>query len=216
MTNTIVSIAFSLLALLATPLPVTSFSIQTSQSPSAAGTASIQRIASSATTLKATRKNFLHNSLAAASAVLLVNGPLSALPAHADITSKLASSQALRNVKIAQKKLTSGGVAEYVSTADYADLKAVLRVAPISDIRKACTVLVRAGEDGPEADNLQTAYKLFIGKLEKMDSVASVALRGRTIAQADFEESYNGAVSALNEFVAVAERSIDIPVQYSD
>lgn len=211
MTNAFAAFAFGLL-LFAAPLPVASFSIRTQ---SAAETSSIvatqQRFV-----LKATRHDFLHSSLSAASAVLLVHGLAPPLPAHADITAKLASSQALRNVKIAQKKLTSGGVAEYVSTADYADLKAVLRVAPISDLRKACTVLVKAGEDGPESDNLQTTYKLFISKLEKMDSVASVALRGRTIAQADFQESYENAVAALNEFVAVAERSIDIPVQYSD
>ena len=159
--------------------------------------------------------------VAAASAAGLLISASSPLPAFAIeeadiITAKIASSQALRTVKIAQKKLASSGVAEYVSTADYESLKSVLRVEPISGVRKAGTVLVRAGQDRPEqqlAENLQASYKTFIAKLEKMDSLASVAMRGRSIAATDFQESYDGAVSALNDFVTVAERSLELPVQ---
>lgn len=165
-----------------------------------------------------TRKSFLQNGLTAVSSTLLVvSSPPTVGPAHADITSILASTQALRNVKMAQKKLSSSAVVEYVSTAAYADLRSVLRVAPVSDLRKACTTLIKAGEDGPEADNLQTTYRNFIAKLEKMDSVASVALRGRNVSEMEFLSSYESAVAALNDFVAVAERSMDTPVQqYSE
>ena len=162
-----------------------------------------------------TRKSFLQDGLTAtASALLLTNAPPTIRPAYADITAKLASTQALRNVKTAQKKLTSRTVVEYISTADYANIKAVLRDAPLSDLRKACTVLIRAGDDGPESDNLQTAYKTFIAKLETMDSIASVALRGRNVSKQELESTYEGAVSALGNFVAVAERSMVTPVQY--
>jgi len=176
---------------------------------------------SSTTTLSATdRRAFLQESLTVAAGLLiLASSPLPAFAIEeADIiTAKIASSQALRNVKTAQKKLASSGVAAYVSAADYESLKSVLRVEPISGVRKAGTVLVRAGQDRPEqpqlAQNLQASYKTFIAKLEKMDSLASVAMRGRSIAATDFQDSYDGAVSALNDFVTVAERSLELPVQ---
>jgi hypothetical protein len=190
--------------------PVESFAISTAKFTAADRRSRIVLLR--ATT---TRKSFLQSGLTAgASTVLAVNSPPTVRPAQADITSKLASTQALRNVKLAQKKLSSLAVVEFVSTADYANLKSVLRAAPLSDLRKACTVLIKAGEDGPEANNLQTTYQNLIAKLEKIDSVASVALRGRTVSEMVFLSSYEGAVTALGDFVAVAERSMDTPVQY--
>jgi len=205
------------------PATVASFAINRQQQYASPADSServgfLARSGTPTTALGATssRKDFLAATVSAAAVSLTAAAAGWPLAAHADITNKLASSQALRSVKIAQKKLSSASTAEYITTADYATLKSVLRVEPISGIRKASTILVRAGEDGPEADNLSSSYKVFIAKLEKMDSVASVAMRGRTVADSEFKESYEGAVSALNDFVAIAERSIETPVQYSD
>jgi hypothetical protein len=137
-----------------------------------------------------------------------------AIPAHADVTNKVASSAALRNVKLSQKKLV--GLQNVVDANEYTELKESLRAAPISDIRKNMSMLVKGGEDGPDAQVLQDKYKRFIARLEKMDGMASLALRGRKLDKSELLLAYQATVDALNDFLETAQAAAEIPVQYSE
>lgn len=148
--------------------------------------------------------------IAASSSVVL----LPSTPAKADITNKLASSAALRTVKSAQKKLSSMEL--YISQNDYTSLKEALRVAPFADIRKACFTLVRGGEDGPDAEELNVRYKKFMASLERMDSLASLGMRGRTVKNEEFYSSFTATVDALSSFAELAKEASEIPVQYTE
>lgn len=88
-------------------------------------------------------------------------------PVRADVTNKVASSAALRNVKLSQKKFI--GLQDVVDADEYTELKESLRAAPISDIRKSMSTLVKGGEDGPDAQALQDKYKSFIFRLTRKD-----------------------------------------------
>lgn len=132
--------------------------------------------------------------------------------AKADITNKVASSAALRNVKRSQKQLAS--LELYATTEDYQGLKEAIRQPPLSEMRKNCFILVRGGEDVPDARNLQAKYQRFIQALESMDSTASLAMRGRKISEETFYDSYKGTMAALADFLSVAEEAASIPVQY--
>lgn len=145
--------------------------------------------------------------------IALVAGTVMATPlvANADITNKVASSSALRNVKRSLKQLDS--LELYVTSDNYKELKRSLRLAPLADVRKNCSILVRGGEDGPDAQTLQLSYQKFILALEQMDSTAGLAMRGRTIPEGTFYGSYRVTVSTLADFLKVAEEAADIPVQ---
>jgi hypothetical protein len=144
----------------------------------------------------------------------LIAGTVLATPlmANADITNKLASSSALRNVKRSLKQLDS--LELYVTTDNYEELKRSLRLAPLADVRKNCFILVRGGEDGPDAQSLKLLYQKFILALEQMDSTAGLAMRGRKIPKGTFYASYKVTVSTLADFLKVAEEAADISVQY--
>lgn len=166
--------------------------------------------ASSSDPFLADRKTFLQTAaLSFGSATAM----FTSLPAHADVTNKVASSAALRNVKLVQKRLAS--LADTVAQDEYQELKDALRVAPFSDLRKNMTVLVRGGEDGPDAQVLQDKYKTFIAQLEKMDTTATLALRGKKLNEGDFSSTYQATVDALADFVETAQGAAEIPVQYS-
>ena len=139
---------------------------------------------------------------------------LTPLAANADVTNKVASSAALRNVKRSLKKLDS--LELYVTSNNYEDLRAALRLAPLADLRKNMFTIVRDGEDGPDAELLEKSYRKFIQGLEQMDSTAGLAMRGRKIPDGVFYDNYKVTVVALNDFLTVAEQSVEVPVQYAD
>lgn len=159
---------------------------------------------------KAISRRTFGATIAASSTAFLLHST----PAKADITNKLASSAALRTVKSAQKKLSSMEL--YISQNDYTSLKEALRVAPFADIRKACFTLVRGGEDGPDAEELNVRYKKFMTSLEKMDSLASLGMRGRDVKNEEFYSSFTATVDALSSFVELAKEASEIPVQYTE
>ena len=182
--------------------------------PRSTKTGTVVMAASSSDTFLTDRKAFLQTTaLSFGSAAMLV-GTSSPAPAHADVTNKVASSAALRNVKLVQKRLA--GLADTVAQNEYQELKEALRVAPFSDLRKNMTTLVRGGEDGPDAQALQDKYKTFIAKLEKMDTTATLALRGKKLNEGDFNSTYQATVDALADFVELAQGAAEIPVQYSE
>jgi hypothetical protein len=146
----------------------------------------------------------------------LVAGTVLAAPltARAEVTSKIASSTALRNVKRSLKQLSS--LELYATSDNYQSLQGSLREAPIAHVRKNCYILVRGGEDGPDAQVLASSYQKFIKALEQMDSTASLAMRGRKLPQGTFYDSYKVTVSTLTDFLKIAEEAADIPVQYAE
>ena len=148
----------------------------------------------------------------AAAAVMTVIGSSPKEPAWADITNKVASNAALRNLKLSQKKLST--LEEYVSFQDYEGLKGQLRQAPVSELRKSAFTLVKGGEDGPDAELLSKKYQALISSLERMDSTATLAMRGRKIPAPEFTQNYLDFASALNDFIVLGEESSNIPVQY--
>jgi hypothetical protein len=150
------------------------------------------------------RKGFLGSALVAGGLLL------SPTMARADVTSKVASSAALRKVKSSQKKLAS--MESLVEENDYTEVKEAIREAPFSDIRKSCTTLIKGGEDGPDFEELQVRYKTFVTKLEKMDGNASVAMRGRTLPAGEFVASYQATVEALANFLEMAQDAVEIPM----
>ena len=134
--------------------------------------------------------------------------------ANPDITNKVASSTALRNVKRAQKQLEK--LAQPCETNDFEGVKAFLRTPPFADVRKNCFILLRGAEDGPKVEELDAVYKAFISSIEKIDSTASLGFRGRKIPQLQLSEEYLVIQSALSDFIKVAEEAAEIPVQYDD
>ena len=134
--------------------------------------------------------------------------------ARADVTNKVASTSALRKLKRAQKQL--GGLSTVAAANDFLEVKAFLRTPPFDDVRKVSFTLVRGGEDGPKAEELQVKYKSFTASLEKIDGTSSLGIRGRKIPQLQLSEEYLVVESAMNEFVKVAEEAVEIPVQYED
>jgi len=131
--------------------------------------------------------------------------------AHADVTNKVASSAALRTVKLSQKKFV--GLETVVRANEYAELKEALRVTPFSDIRKAMSTLIRGSEDTPEGEILRTKYKAFIARLEKMDGTAGQALRGKQLKDGELLAQYQEATEALADFLQTAQAAVEIPLQ---
>jgi hypothetical protein len=134
--------------------------------------------------------------------------------ARADITNKVASSTAIRGVKRAQKQIDA--LELYVVNDQYLEFMGAIREPPISEIRKACTTLVRGGEDGKDAEKLVSSYQSFISSFEKMYTTAGLGTRGRKLKDGELLGFYKETVTALASFVDVAEDSVTIPLQYSD
>ena len=134
--------------------------------------------------------------------------------ANADITNKVASTEALRKVKRAQKQLNK--LLPIAQANDFLEVKAFLRTPPFADVRKYAFTLVRGGEDGPKAVELEKSYKAFIASIEKIDSTSSLGIRGRKIPQLQMSEEYVVIESTMQAFLKVAEEAAEIPVQYED
>ncbi|CAJ1950646.1 unnamed protein product [Cylindrotheca closterium] len=135
-------------------------------------------------------------------------------PANADVTSKLASASALRNIKRAQKQLPK--LQTVAESNDFAGVKEFLRTPPFGDSRKYCFTLVRGAEDGPKAAEIEKVYKAYVSSIEKIDGTASLGFRGRKIPQMQLSEEYLVVQSAMSDFLKVAEEAAEIPVQYDD
>ena len=133
-------------------------------------------------------------------------------PAYADVTNKVASTAAIRAVKRALKDLEK---AEFACVGNqFTETKAALRTPGLNEVRKNCLVLVKGGEDGPEADNLKSAYDKFVKDIEALDSQASLGMRGRKQG-IELAPYYDAALSSLKAFLEVGERSAIIPLQES-
>jgi hypothetical protein len=122
--------------------------------------------------------------------------------AKADVTNKVASTGALRSLKRAQSQLPK--LLPTVQSNDFVGVKAFLRNPPFDQVRKNCFILVRGGEDGPKATELETSYKTFISSLEKIDGTASLGMRGRKVPPFQMSEEYETILSTLDSFLKVS------------
>ncbi len=132
--------------------------------------------------------------------------------AHADVTNKVASSTALRALARTQEKLPTKLLPD-VQANDFIGVKARLREPPFDTVRKNAQILVRGGEDGPRTKELVRSYKDLIGALEKIDSTASLGMRGRSIGPLEMSEQYEVLIAALASFLKVGSEAADIPLQ---
>mmetsp|Transcript_31123 Transcript_31123/g.51399 ORF Transcript_31123/g.51399 Transcript_31123/m.51399 type:complete len:182 (+) Transcript_31123:90-635(+) len=146
--------------------------------------------------------------------IALATTVLTPLAAKADITNKVASAAAIRNVKRAQKQFDT--LELYAVNNEYAELKKAVRNPPLSEIRKSGNSLVRGGEDGPDAEKLTSSYKKFILAFEQMDNYAALGVRGRKLDDGQILGYYKDAAGALGDFVVIAEESAAIPLQYAE
>lgn len=103
-----------------------------------------------------------------------------------------------------------------IQLEDYAGLRETLRLAPFSEMRKACRTILKAttpiyqGEDPPPSP-LEPKYREVIAGMEKMDSLAGLGVRGRKIPKADMENAYEKTVQAFSAFMQDAEASFPEP-----
>ena len=134
--------------------------------------------------------------------------------AQADVTSKISSSAALRNVKRSEKQLKN--LLPLVESNDFLEVKGFFRTPPFADIRKNASILVRGGEDGPKAEELQKKYSAMIASIEKLDGTSSLGIRGRNIPQLQMSKEYIVVESSLGAFLKIAEEAAATPVQYAD
>lgn len=130
-------------------------------------------------------------------------------PAFADVTNKVASQAALRYMKRTISEFEK--LEFYAAQNDYKEVKLGLRTPALSEVRKNANTLIKGGEDGPEAQNLVDAYSHFIKNLEALDSSSSLGVRGKKGVQ--LYSSYKQSLDDLNGFVAIAERSVQVPLQ---
>lgn len=130
-------------------------------------------------------------------------------PAFADVTNKVASQSSLRYIKRSIKEFEK--LEFFAAQNDYSQIKQGIRAPGLSEIRKNAQVLIKAGEDGEEAENLQNAYNTFIKDVEALDGAASLGFRGRK--GVELFPSYQKAVTSLLEFQIVASKSVEIPLK---
>lgn len=156
----------------------------------------------------ATRRQLLEG--AAATVAATAFAPQLAL---ADVTNKVASSSALRYVKRAAKQLDNMEL--YVSTADLAAIQNEIRTSPLTEIRKNMSILVRGGEDGPDAAKLAQGYQKFISSLEAFDTTCRSAARGRNMPEGQLYQQYKDSAAALKDFLAIADEAVNIPLSNS-
>lgn len=131
-----------------------------------------------------------------------------AQPAYADVTSKVASQSALRYVKRSMKELEK--LEFFAAQNEYSEIKQGIRSPGLSEVRKNMQVLIRGGDDGPEANNLKITYENFIKSIEDLDGAASLGSRGRK--GIEIYPRFEKSVKSLAAFEEVAARSVEIPM----
>jgi hypothetical protein len=151
------------------------------------------------------RKGFMETVLVGVSSAVVLPSI-----ANADVTSKVASSAALRSVKRAQKQLPSMQFS--AKDNDFSQVTEALRTSPFADVRVKCFTLVKAAEDGPKYEDIQVAFKNFIATVEKIDATAKVGARGRKIPPGQMFEEYLAIESSIDVFIKVAEETMEIPL----
>jgi hypothetical protein len=115
-------------------------------------------------------------------------------------TTTTTTSSPLRKVKSALQKLRSETVRNVVVNYEYLDLKQILRLPPLSEVRKSCSSLLK------QFPQCESQYRNFIVQLEAFDTMATLGLRGKIPSWEEWNGAYERTITALQGFVtAVAE-----------
>ena len=136
--------------------------------------------------------------------------------ALADVTNKLASTTALRSLERVKEQLPVK-LKPVAQANDYIGIKQALRLPPFDQVRKDLLTVVRGGEDGPKAGELQLAYKRLIKSLEDFDATASIGMGRSGKPKPDVFQliiEYDEVEKALVAFLRIGTEAADIPVQY--
>ena len=136
--------------------------------------------------------------------------------AMADVTNKLASSTALRSLARVQQQLPVK-LKPVAQANNYIGIKQALREPPFDQVRKDLLTVVRGGEDGPKAGELQLAYKTLIKSLEDLDATASIGMGRSGKPKPDAFQltiEYDDVEKAMDVFLRIGTEAADIPVQY--
>ena len=86
-----------------------------------------------------------------------------------------------------------------------------LRSPGMNEVRKNCLVLMKGGEDNAETDSLKNSYDNFVRAIERLDSQASLGIRGKK--NIELIGDYDATVKALKQFLDIAEKSAATPLQ---
>lgn len=164
---------------------------------------------SSTCKLEATRQEFLQTIAGSVVATTFLNPQLVRADDETTTTeeedkrgvSNILNSSSLRNLKRSQKQFSR--MEFYAADNDYQGLKGAIREAPFSDIRKTASSISKELEPTKQ-EEFMTSYKKFIATLEKLDSNASLGMRGRKLDDGVFLKSYDDCVKALSEMIDLA------------
>lgn len=140
-------------------------------------------------------------STAAVVPTVLVNG---GIPAAWGIVDVQETQSALRILKTCRNKIASESFQVYISEGDYQSLQQVLRVPPISNVRKASSTIVKVN---PESE---VVYRNFANQLEQLDNLARLADRGKNVSTVELLSQYDAMVTALGDFVSMAASSVSV------
>jgi hypothetical protein len=126
-------------------------------------------------------------------------------------TTTTTTSSPLRKVKSALQKLRSETVRNVVVNYEYLDLKQILRLPPLSEVRKSCSSLLK------QFPQCESQYRNFIVQLEAFDTMATLGLRGKIPSWEEWNGAYERTITALQGFVtAVVEEEEEQQQQQSE
>jgi hypothetical protein len=126
-------------------------------------------------------------------------------------TTTTTTSSPLRKVKSALQKLRSETVRDVVVNYEYLDLKQILRLPPLSEVRKSCSSLLK------QFPQCESQYRNFIVQLEAFDTMATLGLRGKIPSWEEWNGAYERTITALQGFVtAVVEEEEEQQQQQSE
>lgn len=127
--------------------------------------------------------------------------------AFAAATDDIALRMSLRNLKLCQRKLSTLQDV-LLMQQDYSAFKAALRTEPFSTLRKASTTIVRWTEenstDTSTVSQIEEQYKTMIRTLEGVDTLATLALRGKKMGDTEASKSYLSFSQALDSFIQMS------------
>jgi hypothetical protein len=87
-----------------------------------------------------------------------------------------------------------------VSNFEYLDLKQILRLPPLSEVRKACSGVLK------QSPQFEPQYRTFIMELEALDTLATLGMRGKTMKWEEWNGAYERTIAALQAFVVAVEQ----------
>lgn len=116
--------------------------------------------------------------------------------------SGILQSSNLRSLKRAEKQLSK--LEFYAVENDYENMKLAIRNAPFSEVRKNSFALIKEFSQQPaEQEKLTASYEIFISSLEKMDSTASLGMRGRKLEKDALLQAYQATASSFSDWIQV-------------